>query len=650
LTPAARLPTLLASITLALAAAVALAAPVSASAAPLTFQGPQYVDPGLAGGEPLVLADTLHRTLLYTSHEGTTHLYRPGLVTTQPTFETNYRDQVNMWTSKDNGATWQFVNYQGTGFSTDPSKNAGFSDPDLTQDLGGRIYNTGIDLANDAVFSSNDGGFSWDRGTPQCHDGDRPWLAGGKKDEVFMGTNAQEPDQGSGSGHQVFQSTDGGNTCPLTGIPASGTLPTGDWTGVGKLYYSRVSDRVVEPMLTHDANGKLNGIGVDTWSRGDAAFKPAGTIPTSTLFSHWPAIALDSADNLYLVWDTNERNPADTTGCQNGAAPLPNRVLLAVSHDLGKTWSAPMTIAAPASTRVLWPWVAAGDRGKISVVWYQLNKVADPDCAPADTQTYLYDANITGADNPATARVTVVNAAGRSLHAGGLCQAGTTCVATGQDRRLGDFFTNSVDARGCVMIASGDTERTDPVTGGQLPTSLPVILRQSSGPPLVGTGDCSQGLPNAPPSSLAVNVAPRAPAAGQARCPDHTPPRSKFDRHGVHASRGHLVLSGTSRDRDFTCGARRARIAGIVAQVKVSVSRPAGHHRCRFLMATGSFNAPRNCLRTSYLPARGTSNWHFDFATYFAPGRYKLWVRGIDQAGNVERKRLGRNFLRIAIR
>ena len=34
----------------------------------------------LAGGEPLVFADTAHHTLIYTSHEGTTHLYRRGLV------------------------------------------------------------------------------------------------------------------------------------------------------------------------------------------------------------------------------------------------------------------------------------------------------------------------------------------------------------------------------------------------------------------------------------------------------------------------------------------------------------------------------------------------------------------------------------------
>src|SRR2546423_8819641 len=208
-----------------LAAALAVAAlglPGLASAAPLHFATPIYVDQQLAGGEPLVTADPVHGTLIYTSHEGTTHLYQPGLASSSTLpFLGNYRDQVNIWTSKDDGKTWQLVNFQSTGFATDPSHNVGFSDPDLTTDAGGRAYDTGIDLANDALFSTADGGKTWHRGTPQCHNGDRPWLAGGKKDEVFLATNTVEDD------HEIFQSSDGGNTCSPSGISDSGKLPNG---------------------------------------------------------------------------------------------------------------------------------------------------------------------------------------------------------------------------------------------------------------------------------------------------------------------------------------------------------------------------------------------------------------------------------------
>ena len=203
------------------------------------------MDHQLAGGEPLVIADNVHHTLIYTAHEGTTHLYRNGIVNSAD-FVANYRNQVNIWVSKNDGRTWKRDNFDGTGFATIPTQNSGFSDPDLTQDEGGRIYNTGIDLANDALFSTNDGGYNWDRGTIQCHDGDRPWLAGGKKDEVFLATNTLE---GTLS-HQIFQSTDGGNTCESSGVPDAGDFPDGaDFTGYGKLYYDHHNGKLIEPVL-----------------------------------------------------------------------------------------------------------------------------------------------------------------------------------------------------------------------------------------------------------------------------------------------------------------------------------------------------------------------------------------------------------------
>src|SRR5213593_1431201 len=66
----------------------------------LSFTPPIYVDQQLAGGEPEVFADTLHGTLVYTSHEGTTHLYRDGVVMSpwgDFNFVSNYCNQVNVW-------------------------------------------------------------------------------------------------------------------------------------------------------------------------------------------------------------------------------------------------------------------------------------------------------------------------------------------------------------------------------------------------------------------------------------------------------------------------------------------------------------------------------------------------------------------------
>jgi len=471
-----------------LAAALAVGSAASSTPKP-GFSSPQYVDTALAGGEPLIMANPLHGTLVYSSHEGTTHLYRDGLVNSpfgDFQFVANYCNQVNIWTSVDNGVTWQRDKYLDSPCPTSPAINTGFSDPDLTNDASGRMYDTGIDLVNDSLFSSGDGGKTWDKGTPQCHDGDRPWLAGGKTDEVFLATDTEENSQS----HQMYQSTDGGQTCGATGVPDVGTLDGMDYTGFGKLYMDNTLDRIAEPQVYSDSNGNIAGVGVGTWTRGASAFTPH-FVASSSLYAHWPAIAIDKSNTIYLVWDTDARTPNTAGGCNGGLSPAPNAIKMAYSTNFGRSWSKPITVAAPSSSRVYWPWVAAGDAGKVSVVWYQTGpgQLPDLDCQSGDT--YVYEASFANASSGKRQELGPVNASGRVVHYGQVCQGGTTCVATGQDRRLGDYFTNALDARGCVLIASGDTMMVDPLTGAQLPTARPIFMHQNAGPALIGRGSCS---------------------------------------------------------------------------------------------------------------------------------------------------------------
>jgi len=595
------------------------AAALAADGPPVGFDKPVYVDTELAGGEPLVFADYKHGTIIYSSHEGTTHLYRPGF--TAPlgdlNFVGNYRNQVNIWVSKDDGKTWQRTVFGQTGFATDPSKNTGFSDPDLTQDEGGRVYDTGIDLANDALFSSNDGGLTWDKGNVDCHDGDRPWLAGAKKDEAFMASD------GNTSGHVIVRSGDGGNSCETTEIPdnASGR------NGYGKMFYDHNTEQLMEPELYFDANGNVESIGLATWNRGDKEFTPH-LIANTTLFGHFPSIAIDAADNIYLTWDTNERDPSGTGGCNANPTPLPNKIQMAVSKDHGITWSL-HTIAAPASARVLWPWAVAGDAGRVSVVWYQTDRVIDPDCAGSDNPqpTYrLMEAQIFDAAG-ADPQQTTVDAAGRPISSGGVCQGGTTCVATGQDRRLGDYFTNAIDQRGCVIIASGDTMMKDPVTGNELPTSRPIFIRQTSGPPLytgTGTGDCS-GNRGAVLGEQGKSVVP----VGGASCTDTRAPYTRYARHQPRFRSGRpSKIFGTAVDRGCQ---------GAVSRVQVAVARRVGPKRsqCEYLRARGGFRRPASCGRHVWLSARGTASWTLRLRGLPA-GYYKVWARSIDAHRHVE--------------
>jgi hypothetical protein len=445
----------------------------------VAFSTPQYVDTALAGGEPVIMADPAKGTIVYTAHEGTTHLYRDGLIQSpfgDFQFVANYCNQVNVWTSSDGGVTWQrdhYLNELNPCFGL-PTQDNGFSDPDLTMDASGTIYNTGINLVNDSVFASTDGGKTWTQGTAQCHDGDRPWLAGGNANEVFMSTDPAEDTLN----HAMFVSTDGGNSCSQTEIPDYGTLPEGStYDGQGKLYMDTTRTRLAEPVLVNEPNGQFD-LGVSTWTRGDTKFTPHIAVRNTSLFSHWPALAIDRANDIFLVWDTAASNSSGT--------PTPNKVMMVESTDFGQTFSKPITIAAPTNAQVFWPWITAGDQGRVSVVWYQTGpgQVVNIDSDPADV--YVYEETIIG-----TAKYGPVNAAGRPIHYGSVCQGGTACVATGQDRRLGDFFTNATAANGCVLIASGDTMMVDPLTGDQLPTARPIFMKQTSGPSLFKNQNCS---------------------------------------------------------------------------------------------------------------------------------------------------------------
>ena len=176
-------------------------------------------------------------------------------------------------------------------------------------------------------------------------------------------------------------------------------------------------------------------------------------------------------------------------------------------------------------------------------------------------------------------------------------------------------------------------------------------MRQDSGPSLTGY-DCATGLPIPPGQPGALPGGALAVGAGgvTAACRDKVAPRSHFTRRGTHASRTRVSLRGTSRDTGCANAAAKFKIPGKVARITVSIARTLSVKRCRFLQKDGSFSAPRSCLRTSYLPARGTTKWSFAFRGHFPPGGYKVWVRGVDARGNVEKKARTRNLTRFRVR
>ena len=515
------------------------------------------VDPALAGGEPLVTYysnATNGADLAYTSHEGTTHLFRDGIVSTDPSndnicsvpqvppqtapggFVCSYNNQVNVWTSTDQGATWQRTTTVENGVGqTGPTSpfGLGFSDPDWTTDEGGWLYNTGIDLANDAVFASQDGGRTFPAGNNNCHSGDRPWLAGGTAGEVFLATDTTADANSSlSSGHEIFKGViqtpvggvqvlncygAGGALIPSDPSGATGpgiadygnssTSRGGTYSAAGKLFYDHnvttdgYHGSIIDPALFTNSDSSA-GIGISILPNADAAFaNPATTqfpqqfeVPgTNGSFAHWPSIGIDVNDIVYLVWDSN------TT---NSAGNLDNAIKLS-TFDLKNTaagFTAPITITAPGAS-VLWPWVAvpttAAGAGNVAVVWYQYDGTTNPDSGSGNVS--LLESSVFHAPTATPTILGPTDPVGFPIHTGGMCQSGTTCVATGQDRRLGDFFTDSVDQNGCVLIASGETH-TQPTAA----TSRPLFLQQTNGTSLTGASCAVPGtnIPEVPVAPL----------------------------------------------------------------------------------------------------------------------------------------------------
>ena len=496
--------------TIALASAFALIATAAAVGVPASartktgavgFRSPIYVDNQLAGSEGFVMeapgktpsgAVTAQRRLIYVTHEGTTLFYRTGGAqspTGDADFVSNYRNQVNLWTSTDDGKTWQRANFNGTGFFTNPTQNTGFSDPDITADGDGNVYITGIDLANDALVSSPDGGQTWPTGTAQCHEGDRPWLAGGPGHSVFLADDASTADW------LVVRSTDGGATCSSAYLDRQV-----DGTGYGKIVYDATTDTLWEAAIKGNTVGAISYVGAmkafdkaakDGTTGSIGAFKyhqintPQGQAYSTNTF--WKAQLAQSTDaanrTLYVVWATQE-------------TPT-NHVYLASSTDNGAHWIT-TTVASPTGTAYS-PWLTAGTDGRVAVAWEEFAKPApDVSSAPADDPMYLKLAMINGGNTAHPRVVQVIDPMGTHgpVHVGPICTNGTACVAspTG-DRRLGEFFTMNPDRYGCVMLAVGDTMMKDPATGGELPTARGLYTVQDSGTSLTGR-DCATAHPD----------------------------------------------------------------------------------------------------------------------------------------------------------
>jgi hypothetical protein len=429
---------------------------------PLSFSTPSYVDMHRAGGEPSVVAHP-SGTLLYAAHAGTTHFFAPEADDPDSSaFGENYRGQVHAWFSDDHGATWQFVDRT---LPPDGIAGSGFSDPDFAIDAAGNTYLSEINLANVSMSKSSDAGHSYAlRNFFAMTLTDRQWSAAGPENVVFLVGNASSggtvpTDPVGNDGHVIYRSTDGGQTF---------SQAVKDQGGLGDLVFDQGSGTLYEP---HLEGGKLmiaafrDALNPDV----QTALTPSRhTIARGvSMLSHWPAIDVDSAGNVYIAWD------------ESGLGGRDAGIWYSYSTDGGRTWVAPIRVDKDSRTDI-WPWIAVGDPGRVAVAWFGNDSELPGHNAelagPEDGWNVYVGQTILGlgcGKSPASG-FRVTRATPEPFHVGTVCMGGTICQAQRVDRRLGDYFTIDVDTTGALVAAYSDTRQ-----GGAV--SLPAFLRQTGG-------------------------------------------------------------------------------------------------------------------------------------------------------------------------
>ena len=456
-----------------LAATIGIAAPVAfakpsgggirctgANTPPLSFGERVYVDRERAGGEPVSIV-AQDGSITVSTHAGTTHAYKDpqSIARGSGDFLNGYTNQTLNWRSIDGGQSWRFVGSAGTQSGPHSPTSSGFSDPDLTMDAAGNLYNTEINLANVAVFASPDDGKSWPIANPVASSGDRPWVTGAGEDQVYLYVNAPK---------QLLRSDNRGVTWNLvsTSFPADGKLI------VDPLNPSK---GLIGPISSGGA--AISGDGGVTWEAYESTFA------SSTQF--FGVIAVDKAGNIYAASAGGYLGAGDDEA--DGA------VEFNYFNRKTKEWlPEPVSIPIPKGD-AMWPWLIAGDDGRVAVVWYQ-NMAGAPEKFYAmaaytmngsgSVETCRDAAGTVLSSKKVPPRFAVANASKKPIHDGPICLSGTGCNGATDfrkgDRRLGDFFTVNFDHTGRLFIVSADTTLRGP---GGVPklVSNPVFIKQKTG-------------------------------------------------------------------------------------------------------------------------------------------------------------------------
>ena len=361
--------------------------------------------------------------------------------------------------STDNGLEFHTVSPVGLR----PDAPPGGGDTDIVVDDQGHAYFSDLEaLTNVGVAISNDHGGTWRKSAisnPEVVE-DRQWMAvdngatASAADNTVFLTMRQVP-----AGSSIYSTPGSTGVADAAGglvyIPASGTpLPVSTGSPCGQLKFDPVKRNLYLPCGSAD-HITIAVAHVNPGQRTNLLFhsvntpqSPAGD-DVSEIF---PWLTTDPAGNIYVIW---------IAGGNGGN----NQVYYTASTDQGNSWTTPTQVNSPPSNSNTFPVATSPATGRLVVSWLGQSSTIDSDLMPSwfnDKQGattypwYGYVATITGASG-LTPTIAQQPFTSKPMHYGQVCNSGTTCIATGGDRTMADYFDVNFDKTGALRLVYNDT-------------------------------------------------------------------------------------------------------------------------------------------------------------------------------------------------
>jgi hypothetical protein len=456
--------------------------------------------------------------------------------------------------------TWKSTNAGGSFFKlpnavTSAGGVAGGGDEDILpvpQPSGARpdyLYYADLAVASVNISKSTDGGATWFSPGPMGAAGevsvstDRQWMAydrNGADTTVYLWEHefvSQILRMNALTDDMVWSPFASGMSDPELIAPPGSTLEN---TVPGPVFvdpathkvYGFLSASTVTTNVVGAPTGKLPNVweadGAGTFTAGvppgpftnhpvfkgviDSPTNPAPPAGSATVGSNtanlFNGATIDRAGNIYATWAT-----------PNGRSGLYD-VWFASSRDHGQTFYGPFKIN-PNSVQGNMPWIAAGDNGRVEIVYYGTNGTQDPTTSTTDQWNVFFAQSLNATDREPA--FTVSQASDHIMHVGPICNVGILCGSG--TRQLLDFFQVAIGPDGLANIAYADTGSGNGTshisyarqTSGPLGLTNPSAVTCLPPPPLTAVVSRKTHGTITPPFDLTLNLVPTTPATIEPR-------------------------------------------------------------------------------------------------------------------------------------